>query len=151
MRHRFFGQDPRYIALKELNGEGKYLRDRTSLDSIAAPDDDDSETYTPTLRKRMSYAFTRRPSFSRRPSRLSLTSSTQWKRVSLSRAVTATRDAFGAIPRRRRNSQPDDEPAPTVEDVDRKRQSWIQSWMNTSAPDLNCKFTLPHSTLFVPV
>lgn len=155
MRHRFFHQDPRYIALKELNGEGKYLRGRTSLDSIA-DDDSSSETYTPTLRKRMSHAFTRKPS------RLSVASSTQWKRASLSRAMSATRDAFGAIPIRRRRSSfgsgsgqaddDEDEPASAVGDEgSKKRQSWIQSWMNISTPDLGCKFSIPHSTLFVPV
>ncbi|TQW00382.1 hypothetical protein V2A60_001466 [Cordyceps javanica] len=157
MRSRFFKQDARYIALKELNGEGKYLRARTSLDSAG----DESDTYTPSFKKRMSDAFSRK-SPSRRLS-LTLTSSSQWKRASLSRAVTATRGALAGMPLYRRDShrrgrddtddeedgEADEELA--VEAVGKKRASWIQSWITTPAPEFGTTFTIAHSTLFVAV
>ncbi|ATY63421.1 hypothetical protein A9K55_007671 [Cordyceps militaris] len=160
MRRRFFKQDARYIALKELNGEGKYLRDRTSLDSIAH----DLDTYTPSFKKRMSTAFSRKSS-----SRLSLTltSSSQWKRASLSRAVTVTRGALAGMPLYRRDSHrsnsndSDDssdeeggrEPVETTggRELAKKRMSWIPDWMTTPSPDFGCTFTIAHSSLFVAV
>ncbi|OAA71362.1 hypothetical protein ISF_01913 [Cordyceps fumosorosea ARSEF 2679] len=164
IRRRFFKKDARYIALQELNGEGKYRRERASLDLSSL----ESDTDTPSLKKRLSIVFTRRPS-----SRLSLTSTTQWKRASISRAVTATRDALAGMPLYRRDSHysssrysddsdADDDDEEVDEPVQRtasagavegikKRTSWVQSWMATPAPEFGCTFTIAHSTLFVGV
>ncbi|KAM3554818.1 hypothetical protein MY1884_005942 [Beauveria asiatica] len=165
MRNRFFTkQDARYIALKDLTGEGKYRRDDDRAVSLGSATDDSLISYTPSFKKRMSNVFARR-----RRRRLSLTASssaasattttTQWKRASLSRAMSALN-----LHRRdgRREGQVDEDvdidssddeedPAETRDDFIKKRLSLIQSWMTTPAPSFGTSFTTRHSTLFVPV
>ncbi|KAJ3493798.1 hypothetical protein NLG97_g4502 [Lecanicillium saksenae] len=156
MRRRFFSQDPRYIALKELNGEGNYRRERVGSDASGA-----SATYTPGFKKRMSDAFSRRSSGS-----LSFSSSTRWKRSSLSRAATATRDVFAAIPlccgaRRGHAHAHDREQSAEMMDLgadkkeDKKRmgfrKSWVQGWKTLPVAELGGTFTIAHTMLFIPI
>ncbi|KAJ6784733.1 hypothetical protein PWT90_08565 [Aphanocladium album] len=144
MRRRIFSQDPRYIALQELTGEGKYRGERANSDAS-----DHSATYTPGFKKRMSDAF------SRRDSGLSLTSSTRWKRNSLTRAVSAARDALGAMPRCGRGAAAQDEAGVMgAAAADRKRdkkrmsfrESWSQGWKTLPLSELG-----GHTTLLVPI
>ncbi|KAM3559010.1 hypothetical protein ARSEF4850_004341 [Beauveria asiatica] len=165
MRNRFFTkQDARYIALKDLTGEGKYRRDDDRAVSLGSATDDSLISYTPSFKKRMSNLFARR-----RRRRLSLTASssaasattttTQWKRASLSRAMSALnlhrRDSRreGQVDEDVDTDSSDDEedPAETRDDFIKKRLSLIQSWMTTPAPSFGTSFTTRHSTLFVPV
>ncbi|KAM3430714.1 hypothetical protein MY4824_007512 [Beauveria thailandica] len=166
MRNRFFTkQDARYIALKDLTGEGKYRRDDDRAVSLGSATDDSLISYTPSFKKRMSHVFARR-----RRRRLSLTASssaasatttttTQWKRASLSRAMSALnlhrRDSRreGQVDQDVDTDSSDDEEdsVETRDDFIKKRLSLIQSWMTTPAPSFGTSFTTRHSTLFVPV
>ncbi|KAM3506198.1 hypothetical protein MY10362_002521 [Beauveria mimosiformis] len=169
MRNRFFTkQEARYIALKDLTGEGKYRRDDDRAVSLGSATDDSLISYTPSFKKRMSDVFARR-----RRRRLSLTASssagsattttttttTQWKRASLSRAMSALnlhrRDSRreGQVDQDVDTDSSDDEEdsAETRDDFIKKRLSLIQSWMTTPAPSFGTSFTTRHSTLFVPV
>ncbi|OAA47416.1 hypothetical protein BBO_02871 [Beauveria brongniartii RCEF 3172] len=164
MRNRFFTkQEARYIALKDLTGEGKYRRDDDRTVSVGSATDDSLISYTPSFKKRMSDAFARR-----RRRRLSLTASssagsatttTQWKRASLSRAMSALnlhrRDSRreGQVDEDVDTDSSDDEEdsAETRDDFIKKRLSLIQTWMTTPAPSFGTSFTTRHSTLFVPV
>ncbi|KAM3525902.1 hypothetical protein MY4038_007106 [Beauveria bassiana] len=177
MRNRFFTkQEARYIALKDLTGEGKYRRDDDRAVSLGSVTDDSLISYTPSFKKRMSDVFARR-----RRRRLSLTASfsagsatpttpttttttttaptTQWKRASLSRAMSALNLHRRESRRERRvdedvesdSSDEEDDPAETRDDFVKKRLSLMQSWMTTPAPSFGTSFTSRHSTLFVPV
>ncbi|KAM3509369.1 hypothetical protein MY11210_006368 [Beauveria gryllotalpidicola] len=160
MRNRFSTkQEARYIALEDLTGEGKYRR----AVSLGSATDDSLISYTPSFKKRMSDAFARR-----RRRRLSLaasssagtaTTTTQWKRASLSRAMSALnlhrrdsrREGQGDEDVYTDSSDDEDDPAETREDSLKKHLSLIQSWITTPAPSFGTSFTTRHSTLFVPV
>jgi hypothetical protein len=165
MRTRFFTkQEARYIALKDLTGEGKYRRDDDRAVSLGSATDDSLISYTPSFKKRMSDVFARR-----RRRRLSLTASssagtattttTQWKRASLSRAMSALnlhrrdsrREGQADEDVDSESSDDEDDPAETRDDFIKKRLSLIQTWMTTPAPSFGTSFTTRHSTLFVPV
>ncbi|KAF1739077.1 hypothetical protein CRV24_001009 [Beauveria bassiana] len=163
----------RFFPQLDLTGEGKYRRDDDRAVSLGSVTDDSLISYTPSFKKRMSDVFARR-----RRRRLSLTASfsagsatpttpttttttptTQWKRASLSRAMSALNLHRRESRRERRvdedvesdSSDDEDDPAETRDDFVKKRLSLMQSWMTTPAPSFGTSFTSRHSTLFVPV